>query len=193
MLPTLPESSGRSVLIGVDGLGGSGKSTYALKLLQSLKSAYLFHLDDLIHPEKVRYNAEHEEWFCYYQLQWRYEYLNSELLTPLKNGLEVKRTLELYDKETDSYSEQEIEIPLGSTVIIEGVFLQRPELRPYFDYVIYLDVNRQTRLSRVLERDTYIGSREKIIDKYEHRYFPAEEIYMRECNPLLLADYIQKA
>ncbi|WP_301110210.1 hypothetical protein [Sporosarcina sp.] len=111
MLPQLPESQKQSVVIGVDGLGGSGKTTYATELQQSVKNAYLFHLDDFIHPENIRYNNTYEEWFCYYELQWRYEYLISKLLAPLKKGLEVKCYIELYDKETDSYKEQAVEIP----------------------------------------------------------------------------------
>ncbi|WP_301110209.1 hypothetical protein [Sporosarcina sp.] len=47
-------------------------------------------------------------------------------------------------------------------------------------------------MERALNRDTYIGSKEEIIDKYERRYFPAEDVYMNDCNPLLLADYIHK-
>ncbi|MEK4024846.1 uridine kinase [Sporosarcina sp. FSL W7-1283] len=189
-LPNL--HTGRTVVIGIDGLGGSGKSTYARDLQQAIKGVHLFHLDDFIHPKKIRYNEEYEEWYGYYYLQWRYEYLINELLAPLKNEGEVRRTIELYDKETDGYIEQEIDIPSGSIVLIEGVFLQRPEIRPYVDHVIFLNVDKQTRLKRVIDRDVYIGTKEEIISKYERRYFPAEEMYMKLCKPLASAHYIDR-
>ncbi|MFJ7936317.1 uridine kinase [Sporosarcina sp. NPDC096371] len=180
----------RSLLLGIDGLGGSGKTTYAHQLQQQLKHSIVVHLDDFIHMEKVRYNEDFEEWYGYYYLQWRYDYLIDKLLAPLKNGLAIHEKIELYDKEMDSYIMQEIEIPVGTTVIVEGVFLQRPELRAYFDRVIYLDVDRGTRLKRVINRDTYIGSSEEIVRKYNKRYFPAEDMYIAQCNPLALADAV---
>lgn len=180
----------RSLLLGIDGLGGSGKTTYAYQLQQQLKHSIVVHLDDFIHMEKVRYNEDFEEWYGYYYLQWRYDYLIDKLLGPLKNGLAIHETIELYDKETDSYIMQEIEIPLGTTVIVEGVFLQRPELRAYFDRVIYLEVDRGTRIKRVVDRDTYIGSSEEIVRKYNKRYLPAEDMYVAQCNPLALADAV---
>ena len=177
-----------SLLIGIDGLGGSGKTTYAYKLQRQLEGSMIFHLDDFIHKKEVRYNENYEEWYCYYHLQWRYDYLIQKLLLPLKSGLDVNETIEVYNRETDSYTLRKIEIPVGTTVIIEGVFLQRPELRPYFETVIYLEMDKETRLKRISDRDTYMGSKEEIALRYEQRYFPAEEKYIEQCNPLALAD-----
>jgi uridine kinase len=187
----MKNQSNRSLLIGIDGLGGSGKTTYAYKLQRQLEGSMIFHLDDFIHMKEVRYNEDYEEWYCYYHLQWRYDYLIQKLLQPLKSGLAVNEKIEVYNKETDSYILREIEIPVGKTVIIEGVFLQRPELRPYFETVIYLDVDQETRLKRISDRDTYMGSKEEIALRYEERYFPAEVKYIKQCNPLALADLIE--
>ena len=65
----------RSPIIGIDGLGGSGKTTIAEELYAQIDGSQLFHLDDFIHPKSVRYNDDFEEWYCYYHLQWRYDYL----------------------------------------------------------------------------------------------------------------------
>lgn len=180
-----------SFILGIDGGSGSGKTTYALTLQQQLEGSMIFHLDDFIQKKNDRYNEDYEEWYCYYHLQWRYDYLIRKLLQPLKNGYSLNDTLEFYDKVTDSYVLRQIEVPAGTTVIVEGVFLQRPELRSYFNKVIYLDVDRKQRLKRVLERDTYIGSTEEITLKYERRYFAAEEVYLQMCNPHKQADEIQ--
>ena len=181
----------RSLLIGIDGLGGSGKTTYALNLQRKLKNAMVIHLDDFIHTREVRYNEQFEEWYCYYYLQWRYDYLIEKLLEPLKNGLAVHDIIELYDKPADSYRMQTFDIPVGTTVIVEGIFLQRPELRGYFDKVIYLETNRDTRMKRALDRDGYIGNGADITRHYEQRYFPAEDLYVEQCNPLGLADAVE--
>jgi len=180
-----------STLIGIDGLGGSGKTMYAYKLQRQLEGSVILHLDDFVHKKEVRYNDNYEGWYCYYHLQWRYDYLIQKLLLPLKSGLDVNEIIEVYNRETDSYTLRKIEIPVGTTVIIEGVFLQRPELRPYFETVIYLELDKETRLQRISDRDIYMGNKEEVALKYEQRYFPAEEKYIEQCNPLALADVIE--
>lgn len=179
------------MLIGIDGLGGSGKTMYAYKVQQQLEGSVILHLDDFVHKKEVRYNENYEEWYCYYHLQWRYDYLIQKLLLPLKSGLDVNETIEVYNRETDSYILREIEIPAGTTVIVEGVFLQRPELRPYFETVIYLELDQETRLQRITDRDIYMGNKKEIALKYNQRYFPAEEKYIEQCNPLALADIVE--
>ena len=65
--------SKRIYIVGIDGLGGAGKST----LIESLKlelqnesyNSYILHIDDFIHPKSIRYNDSKEEWYCYYNLQ----------------------------------------------------------------------------------------------------------------------------
>ena len=177
-------------LIGVDGLGGSGKTTFAKMLQSKLANAVVFHLDDFIHPRNIRYDESVAEWEAYYYKQWRFDYLRKILLQPLASGLPVNTTIEHYHKETDQYVRTPITIPVDTQVILEGVFLQRKEFREFFDYIIFIDVDKNTRLNRVLERDTYIGTKEEISAKYDRRYFPAEEMYVKEYNPVRLANRV---
>lgn len=58
-----------------------------------------------------------------------------------------------YIIKNDRYMLQRIRIPYSSILILEGVFLQRKELKNYFDFTIYRDVSKKIRLSRVLVRD----------------------------------------
>ena len=188
--------SNRIYIIGVDGLGGAGKTTLVNSLKIQLQNenyySYVLHIDDFIHPKRIRYDSSKEEWYCYYNLQWRYDYLVKEILSPIKNGEIIDKQIEIYNRESDEYFIQRVNLVHGSVLILEGVFLQRKELKDYLDFIIYLDVPQEVRLNRVLARDSYIGGLEDIKYKYEKRYFPAEEKYILEYSPIENADFVLK-
>lgn len=179
-------------VLGIDGLGGSGKTTYAKSIENSLKNegipVDILHIDDFIHPRQIRYNPSKADWECYYYIQWRYDYLIKEILAPIQLGCAIKKQIEVYDKLTDHYFLKNMRMPIDSILVIEGVFLQRAELNRYFDYMIYIDVPKEERFQRVLKRDTYIGDDLAIKEKYKNRYFPAEEKYTEKYVPAFQAN-----
>lgn len=183
----------RTLIVGIDGAGGAGKSTISDTLEKELRSegynVAVFHIDDMIHPRAVRYNDDYPQWEQYYYLQWRYDYFMREVISPIREGRSLG-PVELYDKENDSYKTVLSDIPAGSIVIVEGVFLLRSELEGAFDVTVYIDVSKEERLERVLKRDGYIGDSEAILKKYNERYFPAEDHYFEECSPKEKADII---
>ncbi len=186
-----------NLIIGIDGLGGAGKSTVSEEIMSVLRSkghdVLLLHIDDFIHPKSVRYNDDFAPWECYYNLQWRYDYLINEVISPIRSGESLCKDIELYDKDNDTYLNQSICLKKGGILIIEGVFLQRAELSDLFDYIIYIDVPEKIRLKRVLSRDGYIGDSEQITEKHNSRYFPAERYYVKTCSPAERADYTVKS
>jgi len=153
---------------------------------------YVLHIDDFIHPKHIRYDESKKEWDCYYNIQWRYDYLVKEILSPIKRGDKIDKLIELYDKENDGYIKQQVLIEHGTVLLLEGIFLQRKEIRRYLDFIIYLDVPQEVRLSRVIKRDGYIGGLKDIKCKYARRYFPAEEKYILDYSPIENADLVVK-
>lgn len=188
-------SNGKTIIVGIDGAGGSGKSTISEIIAGSLNNenigTVVYHIDDFIHPRAVRYNDVYPQWEQYYYLQWRYDHFIDKVITPVRNGASCCEA-ELYDKENDSYKVSCTDISDVKAVIVEGVFLQRKELSGLFDYMIYLDVPKETRLERVLKRDGYIGDSSDILKKYNERYFPAEDFYENEYHPSEIADHVIK-
>lgn len=181
-------------IIGIDGLGGSGKTTCANQMKRDLigegYTVHLFHLDDFIYPNNIRYNPCEEEAVCYYHLQWRYDYLIEQILEPIANGLKINQMIELYRKGADTYDRMELEINPPAIVIVEGVFLQRTVLKPYMNFTVFLKISKDERLKRVLERDSYIGDHKQISEKYNRRYFPAEDMYEADYAPSECADIV---
>lgn len=180
-------------IIGIDGLGGAGKSTISEKLCQKFENnkyhTLLLRIDDFIHMRKVRYDSSYPEWQCYYDLQWRWEYFRN-VIEKIKANQERHIEIELYDKEKDTYFRQLFEMNDNTIVIVEGIFLQSKEIKSIFDYMVYMDIPEEVRLERVLKRDTYIGDTKEILSKYKNRYFPAEHKYIEEYQPRQMADLV---
>lgn len=177
-------------VIGIDGLGGAGKSTISEEIQAELERnglhTVLLHIDDFIHVKAIRYNSSYPEWMCYYHLQWRYAAF-LELIGEIRHA-HGEVTAELYDKEHDCYIHQALSVQPDTVILTEGIFLQRQELHGVFDYMVYMDVPESERLARVLKRDLYIGNADEIRKKYENRYFPAERFYYSEYRPDLSAN-----
>ncbi|CAN7513305.1 kinase [Rossellomorea sp. LjRoot5] len=185
----------RPFIVGIDGLGGSGKTTLALNVKQEFMlakyDAVILHMDNYIVEKSERYGTGNEEWYEYYALQWNIEQLRKELFQRLHRGSD-SITLPFYESSADSVVSKPIQLEGVKVVLIEGVFLQRKEWRDFFDYVIFLDCPPELRTERVIVRDTYLGDEQARVEKYKRRYWLAEDHYLLHANPAGQADYIER-
>ncbi|MGM0852757.1 MAG: kinase [Bacillota bacterium] len=188
-------SENRCFIVGIDGLGGAGKTTIAKELRHALElancEAFAFHLDDCIVEKHKRYGTGNEEWFEYYFLQWDIGLIETELFRKLHTN-SGSMTLPFYHPPTDTIITKPIHLPPSAIILIEGVFLQRKEWRRYVDFMIYIDCSHELRAERVLERDLYLGDDQARLDKYKRRYWLAEDYYVDHVNPIGSADYIYR-
>ncbi len=73
-------------------------------------------------------------------------------------------------------------------VAIDGVFLLRPELRAYWDFSIFAHADFATTVGRAERRDREsFRSASEVRRKYQARYVPGQQLYLREVAPPLLA------
>lgn len=183
-IPKVEQS--KKVVLGIDGLSRSGKTTFVKNIDQYIKekniAVCIFHIDDYIVERKRRYNTGNEEWYKYYYLQWDIEWLKENLFKKFKKTNELN--LLTYDYSTDKQELQTVKIPDTCLIIIEGVFLQRKDWRHFYDFMIYLDCSREKRFNR--ESDVT----QKNIGKFEKRYWKAEDHYMKIVSPIEKADLV---
>jgi uridine kinase len=184
-------SEDRPFIIGIDGLGGSGKTTLALQLKNELKAAnyetLILHIDDYIVERDNRYQTGYEEWYEYYFLQWDVDLIKVELFKKLHSNINLL-TLPFYDNSSNTILYKKVKMPSSAIIIVEGVFLQRKEWRNYFDF--FLNSAQELRFKRVLGRDVYLGDYQARLKKYKRRYWLAEDYYLNEEKPIENADYI---
>lgn len=181
-------------LVGIDGKGGSGKTSTALEWKRQLEEAgkdvVLFHLDDFIRPRAERYGTGLEQWEEYYFRQWDVQAIKNRMLVPIKSNDVAILELPVYNKTMDTYDKQTFSILPHTIVLIEGVFCQRAEWRPFFDYVLYVTCSEEERVERILQRDIHLGDSKAILQKYTERYWVAEDYYEEFMRPEQLANAV---
>ncbi|MCM2604033.1 uridine kinase [Rossellomorea marisflavi] len=174
-------------IIGIDGLGVSGKTTLAQciqrDLLDGSRQTVLIHLDDHIMPSSNRYGTGMPQWREYYELHWDVIGLKSTLFDFLTSP-HLLFHVPFYDKHTDRIIQKQLDVQQDAVVLVEGVFLQRPEWIGYFDAVIFVDCPFPIRKRRVISRDGYLGNESEILKAYQNRYWPAEDYYMATMRPM---------
>ena len=190
LIASIPKpANGERLIIGIDGLSRSGKTTFVHKietyLLEEKIPVHIFHIDDYIVEKKRRYHTGHQEWHEYYYLQWDVEWIKENLLKQLKDSKELR--LLTYDPDQDMQIEQMVSIPDTCFILLEGVFLQRTEWRSFFDFMIYLDCSREKRFAR-----ESLETQQKL-DKFKNRYWKAEDYYLDSLKPQEQADFVWQA
>jgi uridine kinase len=174
-----------ALTIAVDGVSGSGKTSFADDLAGELRargrSVVRASVDDFHRPKAERYRMGRNSSDGHYLESYDYDALKRELLDPLApGGTRVYRT-KVFDLETDTPELSQLrEAQDGTILIVDGLFLNRDELRDYWDLSIFLDVPFDVATRRCAARD---GSVADYLHSSNRRYVEGETRYLKECRP----------
>jgi uridine kinase len=183
----------RPYILGVNGIDASGKTQFSLSLAARLaqrgQHVQIVHIDDFNNPHAAR-NASPDPIDNYYYNCFDSDTLINSVLRPARTEGQVCITLNQVDAGNDDQSiVHTYEAYPGSILLVEGVFLFRPELSPYFDYRLFLDVSTDTVIRRAEERDVpRFGV--AVLDKYRNKYLPAQQRYIEQVNPASMANMV---
>lgn len=169
-----------TLIVGVDGCGGSGKSTLANRLKDKFSNVTIVHMDDFYLPSSQIIKSTPEKKSIGADFDWK-RVLN-QVLEPISQNLEGR--YQRYDWEKDKLTEWHT-VPIGGIVIVEGVYSIREELANKYDYTVWVECPRETRLSRGLERDG-----KEALEMWENNWMISEDIYVKEHKPHERADII---
>jgi len=189
----IPAPAGRPVRVAIDGMTGVGKTTLRGLVAEELRARGREVVeasgDDFHHQRSVRYRQGRASARGYYEDAYDYGALASKLLAPLGPGGAREVRLRHHDLDSDAVLTEEPTVWLGEavTLVVDGSFLQRPELVGLWDWIILVEAPRAVSAARQVQRD---GAPADPDDPYHARYFGGYDVYVAERDPAAHADVI---
>lgn len=156
--------NGKPVTVAIDGLCGSGKSTFA-DMLYSIYDCNLFHADDFFLPPELRTSERYATPGG--NVHW--ERMKSEILDPLKTGKAF--VYRKFDCSMMDYGEM-VHVSPKTLNIVEGSYSTHPELLNEYDLKIFLKTDPKTQITRIRARDG-----EEYSKVFEEKWIPLENKY----------------
>lgn len=161
-----PWAGTRTIVIGLAGGSGSGKTTIAEALVDAIAGvAYVRHDDyyrhrpELTFEDRTKVNYDHPD-------SLETGLLVTHLET-LRAGQPIARPV--YDFTTHLRADETVMVAPAPVVVVEGILvLAEEELRNLMDLKIYVDTDADLRLARRMERDIHERSRtpESVLNQY---------------------------
>jgi uridine kinase len=135
-------------IVAVDGHSAAGKSAFADGLTQRV-DASIVHGDDFY---RVMDDSERERLTAKQGADRYYDWqrMRSEALTPLRSGCPA--TFHPYDWERNGLHDRTVTVEAAPVVIVEGLFVSRPELEDLVDLSVLVICPDDVRWRRQLER-----------------------------------------
>ncbi|MCK0069971.1 AAA family ATPase [Kordiimonas laminariae] len=171
----LIKSLGKHTAVGISGLDGAGKTTFAKELLESLKAEgldpLLLHIDDFnnrvvqkrIYDTYMRGVFTEKHFETYYRESIEYEAVAAVIAEAKSNGL----------------------------VIVEGVFLFKPQLNHLFDLRFEIDTSPTTARARFVKRKEEVGD-PRPVEVFDDIWLPAFLRYQAEYSSSFDIDVVIK-
>ena len=187
---------GHPIRVGVSGITGCGKSTFADHLAESLRKSgrkvTRGSIDWFHNPRSKRYERGKKSAEGYYLDAHDYNAFKKTFLEPLGSPAPYRYSLSSHDLERDIPATGNLLVADPDEIfIVDGTFLFKEQLLSLWDYRIFLDTKFEVALERGVSRDQVrLGGRQEAIDFYQNRYHKACQFYLGEHNPKASADII---
>ena len=186
-------TSDRSLLVGISGIDGSGKGYLAAQLqahlaLRGVIPAIL-NVDGWLNLPEKRFD-QNAPAVNFYENAIRFDQFFSQLVLPLRDGRSIHLEADFVEEIASNYRNHTYHFRDVPVVLVEGIFLFKPQYRKYFDLAIWIDCSFPTALVRAIDRAQEGLSPANTIAAYERIYFPAQRIHLDQDKPRENADLI---
>ena len=190
---------GQRALIALDGVDGAGKTMLAHELVNLAKTAAevpghdsdrrvtAISIDGFHHPRAIRY-AHGTGPDTFYRHSYDYGAFVDSVVEPFRRGDSVVPAVWDVDKDRPIAPEH-LSLPNDCVLLIEGIFLHRPELVGLWDASMWVDVPFEISVPRGNER--FAGGFDADPEAASnHRYVGGQRLYFSEADPWEKATWV---
>jgi uridine kinase len=172
-------------MVAIDGIDGAGKTRFADDLAAQLRelghAAARVSIDDFRRPPEERHAQGRESASGYFEDFFDYAAFRSAVVEPFRAGGPFRPSVPDHSTNTPAQPEPIVAGP-DTIMIVDGIFVHRPELVDLWSYSVWLEVPREVGEARILERDGMLGPVE--------RYRSGQELYKTRVQPSAKATVI---
>ena len=186
----------RPIRVGIDGLSAAGKTTLADELAPRValcRPCVRASIDDF-HLPGHKYRSIRGDFTpsSSYTDSYDYETFARVLLEPLAAARPHRIRLGVFDSYHDKPMVEEWTLVDDETVLlVDGSFLAHPALAPYWDFLVYLEIDPETAVRRARSRDVvWVGDPDEVERRYRTRHIPGHYFYESETGVRGLANVI---
>ncbi|MFF1877668.1 uridine kinase [Leifsonia sp. NPDC058230] len=175
---------GRAI-VAVDGIDGAGKSAFADDLAAVFREAghdaYRASMEDFHRPRADRWREGRESPESFYRDSFDYGTFRRVLIDPFRMAGSTGFQTAAFDVRRDAPIESRWQTaPADAVLIVDGVFLLRPELVGIWNFSVLLDVPWDEAYARLAARDGVDPDPDALSNA---RYREGQELYYAEANP----------
>ncbi len=148
------------LVIAIDGMAASGKTTFAERL-----SLPVIHTDDFYRPRNQRGELEISDYSGNFDL----ERFKKEVVANIKKGKPFRYGV--FDCKQGIITHEEA-ISEYNCIVVEGAYSTHPELGTYADIKLFFEIGKQEQKKRIIMRNG-----EKAYKAFSSVWIPAEQRY----------------
>ncbi len=169
-----------TILLGIAGGTGSGKTTLADKLVDSFgrdevsilrHDNYYKRHDEMCYEDRTKLNYDHPDAFD--------TELLCEHIRALKRGVEIE--MPLYDYSVHNRSDRTVLVAPAPVIVLEGILIfAEPSLCELMEIKVFVDTDADVRILRRIVRDVKERGRslDSVIDQYLTTVKPMHEQFV---------------
>jgi uridine kinase len=193
---TVADLGQRRVTLVIDGLTAAGKTSFGHEVGRALaadgRQVLRASLDDFKRPWRDRDQYDRVSGEGYYRNAFDYPAVWRLLLDPARPGGTGSVVLCSIDPITQiDHSSSVVAMDGDGVLIVDGVFVMRPELDDAWDLRVWVDVDAELSVVRGAARDASREGGDRAAEElHRTRYLASELLYIDECDPIARADIV---
>ena len=184
---------GGCVVVALDGVDGAGKTVLGHELatlVRPYREVHRVSVDGFHRPREVRY-ARGRTAETFYRDQYDHDSIRGLLVEPFKAGEPWVRAVHDVEQEVPVELLPEPGAGPGAVLLLDGIFLHRPELADLWGAGVWVDVPFEVSVPRGNARFVEVGAEEADpASAANARYVGGQRLYLAEVDPASRATWV---